>query len=244
MRDISPEKRIIFPLDLPTLTTAMVFVDRLKESVGTFKIGLELFTSMGPRAVGSVKERAPGCSIFLDIKFHDIPATVAGAAASASALGVEFVTAHCSDGPGMLRAAVVAAPEVKVLGVTVLTSLRVEELTASGIDTEKFATPADLVLHRARIAKEAGCAGVVCSGLEARAVREEAGEDFLIIVPGIRRETDGADDQSRITTPYEAIYNGADYIVVGRPIRKADDPARVAADISREIETALKDRGS
>ena len=243
MKGISPEKRIIFPLDLPTLTTAMIFVDRLKESVGTFKIGLELFTSMGPRAVGSVKERAQGCSIFLDTKFHDIPATVAGAAASASALGVEFVTAHCSDGPGMLRAAVVAAPKVKVLGVTVLTSLSEEEFKASEIDTERFATQADLVLYRARIAREAGCAGVVCSGLEARAVREELGENFLIIAPGIRRETDSADDQSRTTTPYEAIYNGADYVVVGRPIRKADDPARVAAEISGEIERALKDRG-
>ncbi len=244
MKDISPEKRIIFPLDLPTLTTAMVFVDRLKESVGTFKIGLELFTSTGPRAVGAVKERAPGCSIFLDTKFHDIPATVAGAASSASALGVEFVTAHCSDGPGMLRSAVEVAPKVKILGVTVLTSLSEEEFAASEVDTGRFATPADLVLHRARVAKEAGCAGVVCSGLDARSVRDETGEDFLIIVPGVRRETDGADDQSRITTPYEAIHNGADYIVVGRPIRKADDPARVAADISREIAQALKDRGS
>jgi orotidine-5'-phosphate decarboxylase len=243
MRDISPEKRIIFPLDLPTLTTAMIFVDRLKDSVGTFKIGLELFTSTGPRAVGAVKERAPGCSIFLDMKFHDIPATVARAVNSASALGVKFVTAHCSDGPGMLRAAVEGAPKVKVLGVTVLTSLSEEELRASGIDTGRFADPAALVLHRARIAKEAGCAGVVCSGLEARSVRDEVGEDFLIIVPGVRRKVDGADDQSRVTTPYEAIYNGADYIVVGRPIRKADDPAAVAADISREIETALKDRG-
>ena len=244
MRDISPEKRIIFPLDLPTLTTAMIFVDRLKDSVGVFKIGLELFTSTGPRAVGAVKERAPGCSIFLDTKFHDIPATVAGAVNSASALGVEFVTAHCSDGPGMLRAAVEYAPKVKILGVTVLTSLSVQELQESGIDTERFATPADLVLHRARVAREAGCAGVVCSGLEARAIKDELGEDFLVVVPGVRRKTDGADDQSRVTTPYEAIYNGADYVVVGRPIKKADDPAQVAADIAGEIEQALKDRHS
>lgn len=243
MDSSSPQKRIIFALDVTSTAAALVLVDLVKESVGVFKIGLELFTSEGPGAVRAVKERAPGCSIFLDMKFHDIPATVRGAATSASALGVEFATAHCSDGPQMLRAAVEGAPNVKVLGVTVLTSLSKEALIATGLDAERFATPGDLVVYRARMAAKAGCAGVVCSGLEARSVKDACGEGFLVVAPGIRMETDPPDDQRRTTTPYEAISNGADYIVVGRPIRNAADPAQAAEEISKEIARALKDRG-
>jgi orotidine-5'-phosphate decarboxylase len=243
MDSSSPQKRIIFALDVATLAPALGFVDLVKDRVGVFKIGLELFTSVGPEAIRAVKERAPECGIFLDMKFHDIPATVRGAAGSAGALGVEFVTTHCSDGPEMLRAAVEGGPGVKVLGVTVLTNLSKEGLIASGLDAARFATPADLVVYRARMAARAGCAGVVCSGLEARSVKDACGKDFLVVAPGIRMETDPPDDQKRTTTPYEAISNGADYIVVGRPIRNAADPARAAEEISKEIERALKERG-
>ncbi len=243
MDSSSPKKRIIFALDVATLATALGFVDLLKDHVGVFKIGLELFTSFGPEAVRAVKERAPERSIFLDMKFHDIPATVKGALGSAGALGVEFVTAHCAGGSGMLRAAAEAAvdPGVKVLGVTVLTSLSAADL--GDLDEGRFAGPEDLVLHGARIAARAGCAGVVCSGLEARAVKDEFGEGVLVVSPGIRFSTDAKDDQRRTTTPYEAVYNGADYIVVGRPIRNAADPARAAEEISKEIARALKERG-
>ncbi len=241
MDSSSPQKRIIFALDVASTAAALGLVDLVKDRVGVFKIGLELFTSVGPEVVRAVKERAPGCAIFLDLKFHDIPATIKGAVRSAGALGVEFVTAHCADGPEMLRAAVEGG--VKVLGVTVLTSLSEEELRASGLDTGMFATWADLVLYRARMAARAGCVGVVCSGLEARSVKDELGEGFLVVTPGIRMGTDPSDDQRRTTTPYEAVYNGADYIVVGRPIRNAADPARAAEEISEEIERALKDRG-
>lgn len=241
MIPISPEKRIIFPLDLPTLDEALRFTDLLKDRVGIFKIGLELFVAAGPASVESVKRAAPGAGIFLDMKFHDIPATVKGAMGSAASLGVDFVTVHCDEGKGLLRAAVEAADQTKVLGVTVLTSLSSEGLIGAGIDP-KFREAEELVLHRARVAKEAGCVGVVCSGREARAVKEELGRDFLVITPGIRSAGDEAGDQKRTTTPYEAVVNGADYIVVGRPIRKAQDPAKAAAAIAVDIDRALKER--
>jgi orotidine-5'-phosphate decarboxylase len=210
--------------------------------VGVFKIGLELFVAAGPDVVRKVREAAPGCGIFLDMKFHDIPATVKGAMASAARLGADFVTVHCDDGGPLLKAAVEAAGKTKVLGVTVLTSLSRESLVEAGMDPKYSADPSELVLHRARVAKVAGCAGVVCSGHEARRVREEFGSDLLIITPGIRGREDAIGDQKRVVTPRDAIAAGADYIVVGRPIRKAPDPAAAAEKIAAEVETALSDR--
>jgi orotidine-5'-phosphate decarboxylase len=241
MKSVPPEKRIIFPLDLPTLDEALKFTDLLKDHVGVFKIGLELFVASGPWAVAAVKDSAPGAGIFLDMKFHDIPATVKGAMGSASSLGVEFVTVHCDEGRGLLASAVEAAGRTKVLGVTVLTSLSIEGFKEAGIDP-RFKDAKELVLHRARVAQEAGCAGVVCSGQEARAVKEELGPDFLVVTPGIRSPQDDAGDQLRTSTPYEAVKNGADYIVVGRPIRTAPDPVGAASKIAGEIERALKQR--
>lgn len=241
MKNIPPEKRIIFPLDLPTLDEALGFVALLKSRVGVFKIGLELFVAEGPGAVSAVREAAPGTEIFLDMKFHDIPATVRGAMGSAATLGVDFVTVHCDEGKGLLRAAVEGAGTTKVLGVTVLTSLSEEGLAEAGIDP-RFADVKELVVHRARTAREAGCAGIVCSGREARAVREALGPETLIITPGIRSAGDAAGDQLRTSTPAEAVANGADYIVVGRPIRKAADPVEAAARIAGEIEEGLKER--
>jgi orotidine-5'-phosphate decarboxylase len=238
-----PKDRIIFALDVPDTKEAVRLIDLLKDHVGVFKVGLELFVAEGPSVLDAVRGRMGGKGIFLDMKFHDIPATVRGAMRSASTLGAEFVTVHCDEGRGLLKAVVEGnTAGTKVLGVTVLTSLSAEDMLEIGIDP-KFKTPADLVLKRARLAQHAGCAGVVCSGQEAASVRNEFGEDFVIVTPGIRGPNDEVGDQKRVATPYEAVVNGADYIVVGRPIRNAPDPARAANIIAAEIERAVKDRG-
>ncbi len=236
-----PKNRIIFPLDLPALDEAVEYVELLKDDVGVFKVGLELFVKSGPRAIEAVKERTDA-AIFLDMKFHDIPETVKGALRSASALGVEFVTVHTEGGSSLLKAVVEGSQgKTKVLGVTVLTSLSKDDLIEAGFDP-KFKDPTELVVARARLAKAAGCAGIVCSGLEAGLVKKELGKDFLVVTPGIRPKDSPPDDQKRLSTPYEAVYNGADYIVVGRPIRNAPDPRKAASLIAEEIGRALKDR--
>ncbi|MBI5642326.1 MAG: orotidine-5'-phosphate decarboxylase [Deltaproteobacteria bacterium] len=238
---MDPKDRIIFALDVPSLSEAEKYAGMLKDHVGVFKVGLELFVACGPAVIEAVKKSGQG--IFLDMKFHDIPETVRGAMRSASALGAEFITVHCDEGGALLKAAVEGnTGSAKVLGVTVLTSLSDESLKEIGIDTNKYRTPLDLVLHRARLAKLAGCAGVVCSGHEVDSVKNEFGPDFIVVTPGIRSSGDAVGDQKRVVTPYEAIYNGADYIVVGRPIRKAHDPRKAAELIAREIGKALKDR--
>lgn len=242
---LAPKDRIIFALDVPTTREAVKYIDLLKDHVGVFKIGLELFVAEGPQVVEAVRERMGPKGIFLDMKFHDIPATVKGAMKSASTLGAEFVTVHCDEGRGLLKAVVEGnTGRTKVLGVTVLTSLSQEDMIEIGIDPAKYRTPADLVLKRAGLAKAAGCAGVVCSGQEAAGVRKEFGEDFIIVTPGIRGPNDPVGDQKRVATPYEAITNGADYIVIGRPIRQAPDPVKAASAIAAEIERAVKDRGA
>lgn len=242
MATLSPKERIIFPLDVPDAKEALRLAALLKDHVGVFKIGLELFVACGPAVVASVREEAPEAGIFLDMKFHDIPATVKGAVKSAANLGVDFVTVHTDGGRALLDAVVEGSGgKAKVLGVTVLTSLSGEDMAEAGIDP-KFANPADLVLHRARLASISGCAGVVCSGHEANAVKREFDDALLVVTPGIRSSEDPAGDQKRVVTPYEAILNGADYIVVGRPIRNAPDPVKAADRIADEVGQALKDR--
>ena len=243
MKNLPPEERIIFALDVPALDEAVRYARLLKDHVGLFKVGLELFVAGGPRVVKMVKEESSK-GVFLDLKFHDIPATVRGACLSASRLGAEFMTVHCEGARG-IREALGGLTGVKILGVTVLTSLSEEDFLDMGIDPG-FRTTSELVLHRAGVAKEAGLAGVVCSGLEAEAVKKRFGPDFTVVVPGIRLEKykKGADDQKRVVTPYEAIKGGADYIVVGRPIKNAPDPRKTAEEIAREIEEALQDRGA
>ncbi len=236
-----PKDRIIFPLDLPTLDEAAEYVELLKDDVGVFKVGLELFVKSGPGAVEAVRERSDA-AIFLDMKFHDIPETVRGAIRSASTLGVEFVTVHTEGGSALLKAVVEGSGgKTKVLGVTVLTSLSKEDLIDAGFDP-KYGDASALVAARARLAKSAGCAGIVCSGLEAGLVKKDLGKDFLVVTPGIRPTGSPPDDQKRLSTPYEAVFNGADYIVVGRPIRNAPDPRKAASQIAEEIGMALKDR--
>lgn len=236
---LSPKDRIIFALDVPDLEGAQKYVGLLKDHVGLFKIGLELFVASGPQVVRTVREKG-GRGVFLDLKFHDIPETVKGAVRSAEALGADFMTVHTSDGRSLLKAAAEVAGKTKVLGVTVLTSLSRESFPEAGIDGNF--TPESLVLHRARVAKDAGCAGVVCSGLEAKAVRDSLGPDFLIVTPGVRTSEDARGDQKRVVTPFEAVSNGADYIVVGRPIRDSKDPAGAAERIASEIERAMQGR--
>lgn len=243
MKTLSAKDRIIFALDVSTIGEAEKYIDLLKDHVGMFKIGLQLFVGEGPRVVDAVLSRSSQAKIFLDMKFHDIPETVKGAIKSANLHGVEFITVHCDEGKGLLKTAVESAGNVKILGVTVLTSISKDDLADIGI-SEELRDPSKLVLHRARIAKAASCYGVVCSGEEVGAVKKEFGDSLVTVTPGIRLSGEGVkdDDQKRIVTPYKAIYDGADYIVVGRPIKNSPDPVKTATDIAKEIERALNDR--
>jgi orotidine-5'-phosphate decarboxylase len=191
--------------------------------VGVFKIGLELWSAAGPEAVRRVRE-ATRATLFLDLKLHDIPATVEGAARALRPLGPAMLTVHASGGKAMLEAAVRGAgPGFRVLGVTRLTSL------SASIDE---------VTELARLAREAGCGGVVCSGAEARAVRQAVGPELRVVCPGVRPAGADVADQVRVMTPAAAIAAGADYLVVGRPIRDAADPLAAAAAIADEIDSA------
>ncbi len=236
---MQPKDRIIFPLDLPTSSEALGFVRLLKDHVGVFKIGLELFVAEGPAIVEAVKKEAPNAKIFLDMKFHDIPETVRRAQRAATNLGVDFITVHCDGGAELLYAAATEAGSAKVLGITVLTSTGADELAAAGLRPD-LCDPKQLVLHRAALAKKTGLSGVVCSGLEVAAIKEKFASELITVTPGIRLLTNDvkSDDQKRIVTPTQAVQNGADYIVIGRPIRDAPDPALIATKIALEIKNA------
>jgi orotidine-5'-phosphate decarboxylase len=232
-------QRIVFPLDFDNPAEAGDFAGRLRGRVGVFKVGLELFVAAGPPVLRVVREAG---DIFLDLKFHDIPATVRGAARAAAAHGVRFISVHAAGGRSMLEAAVEGAGgKTRVLAITALTSLDREELARIGV-REDLTDPRSLVLHRAALAREAGCSGVVCSGREVGAVRAEQGRDFVTLVPGVRPEWGDVplDDQARVTTPARAVSEGADFIVIGRPIRLADNPAEAAERTAEEIARALE----
>ncbi len=235
-----PHKRIIFPLDVPSVDEATKYIHLLKDNVGVFKVGLELFVTEGPKVLKVIRDETDA-KIFLDLKFHDIPETVRRAQRAAIAHGVDFITVHCDEGTKLLKGAADSAKKnTMVLGITVLTSLSEENIINSGIKKE-LQNPLKLALHRAETAKKSGCDGVVCSGKEVKAIKEKFGNDFIAIVPGVRPSWSkiSNDDQSRITTPHEAINDGADYIVVGRPIRDAGNPADAAKKIADEISEAL-----
>ena len=237
-----PKDYIIFPLDVDNLDQTRGLIEELKDDVGLFKIGLQLFVKEGPAAVDAVRRVGGSAKIFLDLKFHDIPATVKGAYASASRLGAEFVTVHCDEGKDLLRAVVEAGEgRTKVLGITVLTSLAAGDLGPLGFREEFQKDLGLLAVSRARLAREAGCAGVVCSGKEAARIKQELGPDFLVVTPGIRPAWSlvAGDDQKRVTTAADAVKAGADYIVIGRPIRDAKDRAEAARRVAQEIEEAL-----
>jgi orotidine-5'-phosphate decarboxylase len=212
---------------------------RLRGTAGLFKVGSQLFTAQGPQAVD--KLAGLGFGIFLDLKFHDIPNTVAGAVAAAADLPkVRLLTVHTLGGIAMMRAARKAVARKKnrpaVLGVTILTSHDAATLRSVGIS----GSPASRALALARLAKEAGLDGVVASAHEARAIRRACGRNFLIVVPGVRPASASVNDQSRVGTPAEAIRAGADYLVIGRPITAASNPRAAALAIAKEIASATR----
>ena len=232
---MTPKERLIFALDVSTAGQAVELVKALKNDVGVFKIGLELFVSQGPEVVRMVRE-AGAEAIFLDLKLHDIPATMQQAAKAATALGADMLTCH-ADQAGIFNG--MDLGKTKLLGITVLTSLGPEDLAAMGYQAE-LQDPEALVALRAGLALMAGCSGVVCSGKEAKIVREKLGPDALVVCPGIRLGQ-GAEvhDQKRVMTPELAIKSGASHIVVGRPIRTAEDPAAAARQITEGIARGL-----
>ena len=226
---------MIFALDVPGKKEAKHYAKVLEGVVGCFKIGLELFISEGPDIVKMIQDTS-AANIFLDLKLHDIPATVRGALRSAKKLGVQYITIHSTEGEEILETAQeVKGSGLEVLAVTLLTSTSASSLASLGIREDINASA--LVLDRATRAQNSGCAGVVCSGEEAKLVKSKCGGDFKIVVPGIRPEWArvSGDDQNRIATPSEAIEDGADMIVVGRPIRDANDPREAAQKIIEEI---------
>ncbi len=232
---------IVFPLDVPSPETAKSLVDLLANDVGMFKVGLELFIRSGAELVRWIKQAGPA-KVFLDLKLHDIPATVERAMAQVAGLGVTLATVHCGESRAMLEAAVKGAGgRVNVLGVTVLTSISPAELAESGYREKYSSDLQQLVMKKAAMARDAGCAGIVCSGQEVNGIKMAFGEGFLAVTPGIRQIHGGvtADDQSRIVTPAMAVRRGSDYLVVGRPIRDAADPRVAARGIAAEIQGAL-----
>ena len=236
---IPAKNRLIFALDVPNRKEAERYVRLLGDRVGCFKIGLELFIKEGPDVLKLVKQNS-SASIFLDLKLHDIPATVRSALTSVASHGVRFITVHGSDGGQTLQTATdVKDSGLEVLAVTVLTSI--SESALEGLGYRKGLSLRQLVLDRANIAKESGCAGIVCSGEEVALIKKECSNDFKAVVPGIRPLWADVkkDDQSRVVTPKDAISNGADLIVVGRPIRDAKEPGVAALKIVEEIESTL-----
>jgi orotidine-5'-phosphate decarboxylase len=228
------KERIIVALDTDSPEAALESVSALSSEVGLFKVGMELFPRGGPALVDRILAR--GADVFLDLKFHDIPNTVAGAVRSAAALGVRFATVHASGGKAMLAAAAEAAAGTgtTILAVTVLTSLDDADLASIG-----FALPAAEAVERlAGLAVEAGIGGIVCSAREVAAVRALAGKEVLLVTPGVRLPEDSAGDQKRVVTPFDAVRAGADYIVVGRPVTKAADPVAAARWFSADMKRA------
>jgi orotidine-5'-phosphate decarboxylase len=236
-----PKRYIIFPLDLPTYDEAMSYVELLEGHVGIFKVGLELFISQGPKILNSIRN-AGDSGIFLDLKLHDIPVTVKRAFLAACQHGPEFVTVHCDEGGESLKSVADSNPgNTKILAITVLTSLDKRKLKELGYDEKYSGDISALALLKARIAKAAGCHGVVCSGLEVAMIKRELGNELIAVTPGIRPAWSivNHDDQKRIVTPAGAVLNGADYVVIGRPIRDAKNPADAAKRVAEEIGSVL-----
>ena len=227
---LTARERIIVALDFPSQAKALALVSALSDSVSIYKIGLQLYTAAGPAIVQAVA--ATGAKIFLDLKLHDIPNTVAKAVTVAGDLGAAMLTVHLSGGSAMLQAAVESKPpQLSLLGVTVLTSATEETLTETGVD----AALADQVMRLADLGKKAGCEGLITSPREVGALRQRLGPDILLVCPGVRPEWAAADDQKRFATPREAVEAGADYLVIGRPITAAADPRGAVDRIVAEL---------
>jgi len=235
-------RRLIFALDVETAAEAMELVDLLIDEVGLFKIGKQLFVGSGPNIVRRIRDR--GGAVFLDLKFHDIPQTVGGAAAAAARLGVRMLTVHAAGGRSMLERCMAHVkaesrrakmPRPRILAVTVLTSLSGSDLRALGVvdDVESH------TLRLARLARQSGVDGVIASPRETARLRRACGARFMIVTPGVRVAGEGRDDQKRIMDPAAAIRAGADYLVVGRPIREAPDPVAAARQVAASIAQGL-----
>ena len=228
------KKRIIVALDFDTPSKALDFLDHLDPDLCRVKIGKELFTAGGPDLVSSVVNK--NFDVFLDLKFHDIPNTVAGAVRAASELGVWMLNVHISGGSTMMKSAkdaIISHGGCKpiLIGVTVLTSISSAELSEIGIKNDLK----DQVVKLAKLAYQSGLDGVVCSAEEAKLLRNSMPADFILVTPGIRREQDAVGDQKRVITPSQAIRNGSDYLVVGRPITQAASPSAALAAFNSEI---------
>jgi orotidine-5'-phosphate decarboxylase len=225
--------RLIVALDVPRSAEALALIEQLAGEISIFKIGLQLYTAAGPKIVRAVA--ATGARVFLDLKLHDIPNTVAKAVAAAAELGVAMLTIHLSGGRQMIEAAVAACPaDLLLLGVTVLTSSDETTLRETGVTS----TVEEQALRLASLGAVAGIRGLIASPHELRALRERFGAEMKIITPGVRPAWSAADDQKRFTSPREAVQNGADYLVIGRPITAADNPLEAVRKIVAEIENS------
>lgn len=231
---MTPKERLIVALDEPDKVRALDMVDRLDGSVKWLKVGLQLYLAEGHGMVEELRER--GFDVFLDLKLHDIPNTVAGAVRSATASGASLLTVHAAGGPAMLSAAAEAAASLasapRLLAVTVLTSMDAAQLFATGVTH----SPLEQVQVLASMASRAGVHGLVCSPQEVALLREGEAANALLVVPGIRPKDGSLDDQRRVATPADAVRMGADMLVVGRPITRAADPAVAARNILAELE--------
>ncbi|MCQ1057710.1 orotidine-5'-phosphate decarboxylase [Photobacterium sp. ZSDE20] len=228
------DPKVIVALDYPSQDEAFAFVDRIEPGSCRLKVGKEMFTFFGPDFVRKLHDR--GHSVFLDLKFHDIPNTCSRAVAAAADLGVWMVNVHASGGERMMTASrEILEPFGKdrplLIGVTVLTSMEASDLQGIGITAE----PKDHVLNLARLTKNSGLDGVVCSAHESTMLKTELGSEFKLVTPGIRPAGSSAGDQRRVMTPVEAVQAGSDYLVIGRPITKAADPAAVLAEINKTL---------
>jgi len=235
--ELTPKDRLAVALDFPTAKAALDLVDQLSGTCQWFKVGMELYYATGNALIDTLRNR--GFDVFLDLKLHDIPNTVAGAVRSATQAGASLLTVHAGGGPAMMAAAAEAARapgSPRLVAVTVLTSMDSAQLAAVGITS----SPAEQVLRLARLAQVSGIDGMVCSPEEVGILRAELGDDPLLVIPGIRPAGSDIGDQKRIATPAIAIERGASMLVVGRPITRAADPAEAAESILKEIEMALK----
>ncbi len=229
--------RVIVALDVPTPSDALAIASRLDPRQCRVKVGKEIFTSAGPALIERLT--ALGFEIFLDLKFHDIPNTVASACREAAKLGIWMIDVHALGGRSMMQAAREAIEGVArrplLVGVTVLTSMNETEMREVGIAS----TPMDAVARLARLGQDCGLDGVVCSAQEAKMLRTVVRDDFKLVTPGIRPTGSASDDQQRITTPAQAVADGANYLVIGRPITRAADPQMALASINAEIAGAV-----
>jgi orotidine-5'-phosphate decarboxylase len=237
------EERIIIALDVPTFDEAIDLMDKLGDRARSLKVGSQLFTSVGPDIIREIKRR--GKKLFLDLKFHDIPNTVARASEAAAELGVDIFNVHVSGGMEMMRdaaqttkakASELGIEKPVVLGVTILTSID-ETMFQSVLGSCNSLK--DQIVHMAKLAQSAGLDGVVASPQEIRLIREACGEDFVVLTPGVRPEWASSDDQKRTMTPVEAFKAGADYVVIGRPIYRAPEPADALERILKQLEGNL-----